>query len=199
MCGRFFVVDETTEAIERLVREVKAGLGAENRNGDVYPTQPAAVIAAGIHGMTADVKRWGFPGFEGSKVLINARAENALDRKSFRESVLRRRIVIPAAGFYEWNVQKEKVTFTAVNGLKEKSRALFMAGFYNCFAGEDRFMILTTEANESVREVHHRMPLILEEEELEPWLYEEKMVEFFLNKQPTILHKEMEYEQQRLF
>ena len=199
MCGRFFVVDETTEAIARLVREVKAGLGAENRTGDVYPTQPAAVIAAGIHGMTAEVKRWGFPGFEGAKVLINARAENVLDRKSFRESVLRRRIVIPAAGFYEWNAQKEKVTFTAVHGPKEKSRTLFMAGFYNCFAGEDRFMILTTEANASVREVHHRMPLILEEEELEPWLYEEKMVEFFLKKKPGILYKEMEYEQQRLF
>ena len=60
-------------------------------------------------------------------------------------------------------------------------------------------MILTTEANASVREVHHRMPLILEEEELEPWLYEEKMVEFFLKKKPGILYKEMEYEQQRLF
>lgn len=199
MCGRFFVVDETTEAIERLVREVKSGLTEVRRSGDIHPTECAAIIAAGESGMVAEIQRWGFPGFEKKKVLINARAETALERKTFRESVLYRRIVIPAAGFYEWNSQREKVTFTSVDASKEKHQPLFMAGFYNCFEGEERFMILTTEANASMREVHHRMPLVLEEEELEEWLFEDKQLERLLQKQPKALYKEMEYEQQRLF
>ena len=115
MCGRFFVVDETKEAIERWFREVKTGLKEEQRTGDIHPTERAAVIFACENGMIADIKRWGFPSFEKKKVLINARTETVLERKMFRESVLSRRIIIPAAGFYEWNSKKEKVTFTARN------------------------------------------------------------------------------------
>lgn len=199
MCGRFFVLDETTEAIERLVREVKDGLKEERRTGDIYPTERAAVISAGENGMIADMKRWGFPGFEKKKVLINARAETVLERKTFRDSVLKRRIIIPAAGFYEWDNQKEKVTFTALDRCDKRNSLLFMAGFYNRFEGEERFIILTTGANESMREVHDRMPLILERDELETWLYEDGKLEEMLRKEPRRLHRETEYEQQRLF
>lgn len=199
MCGRFFVLDETTEAIERLVREVKDGLKEERRTGDIYPTERAAVISVGENGMIADMKRWGFPGFEKKKVLINARAETVLERKTFRDSVLKRRIIIPAAGFYEWDNQKEKVTFTAIDVCDKRNSLLFMAGFYNRFEGEERFIILTTGANESMREVHDRMPLILERDELETWLYEDGKLEEMLHKEPRRLHREIEYEQQRLF
>ena len=199
MCGRFFVLDETTEAIERLVREVKDGLKEERRTGDIYPTERAAVISAGENGMIADMKRWGFSGFEKKKVLINARAETVLERKMFRDSVMHRRIIIPAAGFYEWNPQKEKVTFTAADAVSDRTSLLFMAGFYNRFKGEERFIILTTGANESMRDVHDRMPLILERDELETWLYEDGKLEEMLRKEPRRLHREMEYEQQRLF
>lgn len=199
MCGRFFVLDETAEAIERLVREVKAGLKEERRTGDIHPTERAAVIFAGANGMIADMKRWGFPGFEKQKVLINARAETVLERKMFRDSVMQRRIIIPAAGFYEWNRQKEKVTFTEADVASDRTSLLFMAGFYNRFEGEERFIILTTGANESVRDVHDRMPLILERDELETWLYEDGKLEEMLQKEPGRLHRKMEYEQQRLF
>lgn len=69
--------------------------------------------------MIADVKRWGFFGIAKQKLLINTRAETVLERKMFRDSVLRHRIIIPAAGFYEWNSYKEKVTFTARDAQKE--------------------------------------------------------------------------------
>ena len=199
MCGRFFVVDETTDAIERLVREVKVGLKEEQRTGDIHPTERAAVISVGENGMIADRKRWGFPSFEKKKVLINARTETVLERKMFRESVLSRRIIIPAAGFYEWNSQKEKATFTARDAHGESPSVLYMAGFYKRFEEEDRFVILTTKANGSMRDVHDRMPLILEENEVEEWLYDDNGFEQYLYKVPRALYKEMEYEQQRLF
>ena len=62
-------------------------------------------------GEAAEQMLWGFPRFDGKGLLINARAENALERKTFRESVRHRRCVIPAKGFYEWNRDKEKFSY----------------------------------------------------------------------------------------
>lgn len=61
--------------------------------------------------------------------------------------------MIPAAGFYEWSRQKEKNTFYRKDG-----KPLYLAGFYDRFDKEDRFVILTTVANASMRPVHDRMP-----------------------------------------
>ena len=105
---------------------------------------------------------WGFPRFDGRGLLINARAETAAERRTFRECVLHRRCVIPAKGFWEWNKSKEKFSFE-----RQDSQVMFMAGCYDCFDGQDRFVILTTEANPSVKPVNDRMPLILERNELE--------------------------------
>ena len=69
--------------------------------------------------------------------------------------------MIPAKGFWEWNKSKEKFSFERTD-----SQVLFMAGCYDCIDGQDRFVILTTEANSSVKPVHDRMPLILERNEL---------------------------------
>ena len=114
----------------------------------------------------------------------------------FRESVLRRRVVIPASGFYEWNRQKEKVTFTSA--LTEQP-ILYMAGFYNRYEDTDRFVILTTVANDSIADVHERMPLLLRQQEVEEWLRDEYMLESFLNSTPHGLKRKMEYQQQSLF
>ena len=73
-----------------------------------------------------------------------------------------------------------------------------MAGFYNHINDEDRFVILTTAANDSMKDTHHRMPLTLEPDELEPWLWEDKQLESFLHKVPIPLRMTQEYEQQKL-
>lgn len=73
-----------------------------------------------------------------------------------------------------------------------------MAGFCDRFENEKLFMILTTAANESMRKVHDRMPLILEKEQLEDWFDDRKMEEI-LHQVPVQLKREAEYEQQSLF
>ena len=73
--------------------------------------------------------------------------------------------LIPASGFYEWSRLKEKNTF-----FRYDAALLYMAGFCVWFEDERRFVILTTAANESMRKVHDRMPLILEKEQLADWL-----------------------------
>ena len=81
----------------------------------------------------------------------------------------------------------------------ENKPVLYLAGFYNQFQGEDRFIIITTQANGSVSPVHDRMPLILEEKELQDWVYDDKFLEFALHKTPPLLLRCQEYEQQSLF
>ncbi len=73
-----------------------------------------------------------------------------------------------------------------------------MAGFCDWFENERRFVILTTDANESMRKVHDRMPLILEKEQLEDW-FDDRKLEELLHQIPVLLKRETEYEQQSLF
>lgn len=193
MCGRYYVDDETAREIEKLVRDLDRKLQIE-RTGDVFPAQNATIIKGQEHHLAAEQMRWGFPGFEKGKLLINARAETALERPTFWESVQDRRCIIPARGFYEWNKSKEKFTFE-----RKETPVLFMAGCYNRYEGQERFVILTTDANSSVAPVHNRMPLILEPEELGDWVLDDQATESLLHKTPVLLEQRAEYEQMRLF
>ena len=193
MCGRYYVDDETAREIEKLVRDLDRKLQIE-RTGDVFPAQNATIIKGQEHHLAAEQMRWGFPGFEKGKLLINARAETALERPTFRESVQDRRCIIPARGFYEWNKSKEKFTFE-----RKETPVLFMAGCYNRYESQERFVILTTDANSSVAPVHNRMPLILEPEELKDWVLDDQATESLLHKTPVLLEQRAEYEQMRLF
>ena len=73
-----------------------------------------------------------------------------------------------------------------------------MAGFCDWFENEKRFVILTTTANESMRKVYDRMPLILEKEQLSYW-FDDRRMEEILHQIPVQLKREAEYEQQSLF
>ena len=208
MCGRFYIDEGTAREIEQIIRGVDLRI-QKMRTGDIYPSQSAGILtcnsrqknplsagSAAENSPTLELTEmhWGFPQYQKKGLLINARAETALERKTFRESILHRRCVIPARHFYEWDSEKNKVTF-----FREDRPVLFMAGFYNRFQDEVRFIILTTQANASVSPVHSRMPLILDEGELEDWVYDDIFTEYALHKTPTELLREQEYEQQSLF
>lgn len=192
MCGRYYVEDETAREIEKIVRNLDRKLQIE-RAGDIRPTDSALVLNRKEYQIIPEKMNWGFPGYQGKGLLINARAESVLEKKTFRDSVLHRRCIIPAKGFYEWNGEKEKFCF------EREEPVLFMAGCFKQFQGQNRFVILTTQANSSVASVHERMPLILERQELEDWVLDDRAVEFLLHKIPVALRKQTEYQQISLF
>ena len=140
--------------------------------------------------LTPQVLQWGFPGFDKGKLLINARAESVKDRPTFRGSFEQGRCVLPAAGFYEWDRSKEKVTFTVPD-----RPILYLAGIWRPYGPEKRFVILTREANASMAPVHDRMPLILTREEVAPWVGERAEAERLLVKELPMLKAERPYEQ----
>lgn len=201
MCGRYYVDDNTAKEIEKLARQaddkMKGNISSnEVKIGtkDIYPTELAPILAASGSGLECRWQRWGFPGFRKNQVIFNARCESALEKPMFREAVLHRRAIIPAAGFYEWDRKKQKYTFC-----RESGDILFMAGCYRKYEGGDRFVVFTTRANASMEPVHDRMPLILEQEEAVDWLLEDGVPEELLHKSSPLLERRTEFEQMSIF
>ena len=199
MCSRYYVDDETAREINQIIRlvdeKVKRAEAArlQLRAKDIHPTETAPVLMESDHGLKCVLQRWGFPGFQGKQVIFNARSESAPEKKMFRESVFHRRIVIPAKWFYEWNRNKEKNTF-----YRKDQPVLFMAGIYSRYQDEDRFVILTTKANASMKPVHDRMPLILEKDEISSWIFDKEKTKELLHKEPCLRERRSDFEQMSL-
>ncbi|MGI6679146.1 MAG: SOS response-associated peptidase [Dehalobacterium sp.] len=182
MCGRYAIFDEENQVeMRKILQEIEenfAGTPEQEgmKTGEIFPTNIAPVLLPKEGGGTQAVPlKWGYPRWNGPGVIINARQETAGTKNMFRASLAARRCVIPASGFFEWkDVGKKK---------KDKyflylphQEILYMAGLYNRFKDDktgrmyQAFVILTTEANASMVEIHNRMPVLLEDRDLPLWL-----------------------------
>lgn len=166
MCGRYTLALPEPELVE--VFDVPP-LGFDyHPRWNVAPGQECAVVAEDRKGRRMGLMRWGLvPGWMDdppSGGFVNARAETAWEKPSFREAFRRRRCLVPADGFYEWAREGDRKVprwFHPVGG-----GALALAGIW-----EGRtFAVLTTEANADVAPVHPRMPVILPRERWARWL-----------------------------
>lgn len=196
MCGRYYVDEDTATEIAKIVKNLDNKLRGTSAfmARDIHPGDKAPILFANRNEVDVDVKTWGYPGFEGSKLIFNARSESAFEKNLFRDGLTYRRAVVPATWFYEWNHNKEKNTF-----YMEETPILFMAGIYNRYPEGDRFTILTTQANVSMKPVHDRMPLLLAQDELIPWLLDESQTSKLLSNIPRLLARKTDYEQMSLF
>lgn len=208
MCGRFAVDDTVWSEVERLVGWLDHSMLG---SGDIFPStqilllrrkagmgdnaEEAAGMRAGetespLQGASDDIAlsgsmaRWGYPGYGKGRSLINARAETVQEKPSFRMDFAKRRCVIPAKGFYEWNSQKEKFYFSG------SVPVLYLAGIYSNNPGEECVTILTTQANESVQPVHGRMLLIVPKGKIGRWIGETDWAIKFLRVKPPVLKRE---------
>ncbi|BCJ94669.1 DUF159 family protein [Anaerocolumna cellulosilytica] len=185
MCGRYYVDDETSREIRKILDYLDEKFQRKTvKTGEIFPSDTVPILSASHKKIEPDISAWGFPGFNNKGVLINARAETVMEKKMFRDSVLNRRCVIPANGFYEWDRSKNKYFFH-----RHESDILYMAGIYNCYRNEPRFVILTTNANSSIEEIHSRMPLILEPDEIDTWILDTTRTSQILAKIPPQLSK----------
>jgi putative SOS response-associated peptidase YedK len=101
---------------------------------------------------------------------INARAETLAEKPSFREAFAERRCLVLADGFYDW---KETPTGKQPYRIEREGREpMALAGLWEPAANADTatFTVVTTEPNEVVEPIHHRMPVVLEPDEEERWL-----------------------------
>ncbi len=180
MCGRFtLTVDEFLLLVERF--GIKGDFPSEYQPSyNIAPTQKILVVLSGEEGKKARYFRWGLiPSWakdpKKTKILINARSETVSEKPSFRSAFKKRRCLIPADGFYEW--KKEGNKKTPFRFIQPGAGVFAFAGIWEEWRGEgDELLqtvsILTKDANESVRAVHNRMPVILNPPEEEIWLQE---------------------------
>lgn len=193
MCGRYNLTDEQSLEIQKILERLDQKYKTSNiKTGEIFPTNLVPVLVAEKEQIEPIPCAWGFPNFKNKGVIINARSETAFEKKTFRDSLINRRCIIPANGFYEWNKSKEKIYFT-----QPDQKIIYMAGIYNVFKNESRFVILTTNANQSIVDVHDRMPLILHKKQLQSWLFENGQTQTMLSQVPTILERKSDYEQTR--
>jgi putative SOS response-associated peptidase YedK len=148
---------------------------------NVAPTQEIGVIGAKEAGGLGFTRmRWGLiPSWAkdasaGAK-MINARADTIAEKPAFREAFRKRRCVIPVSGFFEW--QGSGAAKTPWHITSAKDEPLSLAGLWERWRdGEGQWMrtatIITTDANEALRPLHHRMPVILARADVETWLAE---------------------------
>ena len=170
MCGRYemFISPENREMnrIIKLIREKYPN--SENiKTGEIFPTNATPVIASLNAEIAPELFIWGFPNFRNKGVIINARSETAAEKPTFKSSLLQRRCVIPSTGFYEWKKDSTKQKFR-FNMPDEEN--LYMAGIWNEYNGERRYVILTTAANKSMESIHNRMPIVLAKNKVEDWI-----------------------------
>ena len=204
MCGRFNVEFDESKEIEHIIRRVNDKIYRQELSndrtpkvGEVFPTNVAAILVGEEGKLEPTSSIWGFKNFKSSGVLINARSETAIEKKTFRESLLSRRCIIPSTGFYEWDQNKKKYLIQ-----NEDCKELYMAGLYNYYNEEHRFVILTTAANTSMEKIHHRMPVLLKKDQMEDWIFESNFTnELFHTIPPEVILKPIEkkFEQMSLF
>lgn len=183
MCGRYAITTPAS-ALERLFGPLGRLLNLP-AHYNAAPTQPLPVIRRDRKGdREMALARWGLipswsKGPDARFSMINARADTVANKPAYRGAFRHRRCLVPADGFFEWQAKgkqpKQPWYFTAVD-----DQPFAFAGLWEDWLGADgseidSFAIIVTEANDLVRPVHDRMPVILSAGDYATWLGEDEV------------------------
>lgn len=159
MCGRYSFEANKKELIERY--QLKESAYDYEEKEEIYPTNVSPII---LPDAQLVLLTWGFSPSFAKRPLINARGETVLEKPTFSKAFKTKRCLVPATSFFEWEKMdghKEK------REISVKNQFIFsMAGICDTFLdknGKEALMysIITTEANEQMKSIHDRMPVIL--------------------------------------
>jgi putative SOS response-associated peptidase YedK len=180
MCGRF-VQRYTWDDIQDLYELPDGPARNLQTHYNVAPTDPVEVVRpAAAGGVELVSMRWGLVPWWRKKPLkqlpasFNARAETVADKPMFRDAFARHRCVIPASGYYEWLKRsdgRQPYFISAADG-----GVLSFAGLWdrwkNPETGEPVISctIIVTDANALTHSIHDRMPVVLDNVDIRPWL-----------------------------
>ncbi|MCC5894326.1 MAG: SOS response-associated peptidase [Alkalibacterium sp.] len=169
MCGRYGLTVSEEELIKRYQLDYDDFSSNDydyEERSEIFPTTENIVL---LPNQKLYPVKWGFtPGFA-KRPLINARSENILEKKTFKEPFAKKRCIVPASYFFEWQKvegqqKKDKKIITV------KQLPIFsMAGVCERYTDDDgqsilTYAILTTDANDQMKPIHDRMPVILDPE-----------------------------------
>src|SRR3982074_423754 len=175
MCGRFVITSPPAA-----LRQMFGYLGQSNfpPRYNVSPTQPIPVVIIENGTRHFGLMRWGLlPAWlmdaSGFSLLINARAETITEKPAFKNAIKRRRCLIPADGYYEWQAfgQRKRPHFIH----RRDGGPIGLAGLAETWIGPngeelDTVAIVTAPASTELAVLHHRMPVTIAPGDFERWL-----------------------------
>ncbi|WP_269538187.1 SOS response-associated peptidase [Cerasicoccus fimbriatus] len=177
MCGRYTLTNVEAKLTKMLRLQQLAGLKARY---NIAPTQPIAAVRANEQSGEREwaIFSWGLVPFWAKEPsiahkMLNARAETAAGKPAFRGPMRHHRCLIPADGFYEWKGragQKQPFYFR-----RRDHEPFCFAGLFDHWGSPDgseieSATILTTSANDFMKPVHHRMPVIIQPKDYDRWM-----------------------------
>ena len=175
MCGRY-TLTASPEALRALLRYIEQPNFPPRYN--IAPTQPIPIVRLVEGKRQFALVRWGLlPSWvkdpKTFSLLINARGESAADKPAFRAAMKRRRCLIPADGFYEWQATGDRKRPFYVHA--KSGEPLVFAGLWETWTGPngeelDIAAIVTTRANTTLSVLYERMPVIVPPEAFDLWL-----------------------------
>ena len=140
--------------------------------GEVRPTDIVPIIAPDKAG-----KRKVFPmkwGYSGKSLILNARVETAAEKPTFKDDWIRHRCIIPASWYFEWEHLRgnDGKTHTGDKYMIQtaESPMTWLCGLYRIEDSLPVFVVITREADESIRFIHDRMPLIMPKRAVDDWI-----------------------------
>ncbi|MBE7066367.1 MAG: SOS response-associated peptidase [Ruminococcaceae bacterium] len=180
MCGQYVTQEDDSAEMRAMYQAVrKAYPDIDIRSGDIYPRYTVPLISRGqwTDTLLLGTAVWGFESKYSSEPIINARIETVRNKPTFRDCFIGGRCLVPANGFYEWSPDKKKHLFPSTGGA-----LLFMAGVCMKTAGGVRFVILTQAADNTVIEVHSRMPVLVSISNMRRWIWDNEYAQDFVKK-----------------
>jgi putative SOS response-associated peptidase YedK len=175
MCGRF-VITSPPEALRRIFGYLEQPNFPPRHN--IAPTQPVPVVMLENGVRHFHLMRWGLiPSWVKDPrkftLLINARSETVLEKPAFKNAIRRRRCLIPADGYYEWQVvDGSKRPFFIYRRDRQPLGFAALAETWMGPNGEelDTVAIVTTAASAELSVLHHRVPVAIDEVDFARWL-----------------------------
>ena len=177
MCGRKTLTKDVESIIQEMGIESWRDSGSYQLSYNISPSQSSPVMIDDM-GRHVKMMKWGLiPNWAtdasiGSK-LINARAETLLEKPSFKNLISNQRCIVFSDGYFEWKRSNSRaIPYYVYN---PNNKILPMAGLWDFWknnSGENIFSytIITTQANSNLKDIHHRMPVILDLKQIDPWL-----------------------------
>lgn len=162
MCGRYLFKQNDDEELNNWIQQLNLENPSELSLREIFPSQKTIVLTAPD---SPAIMRWGLRKWDDKGLIINARSESVNDSPFFKEHLAKRRCLIKAEAFFEWNKDKQK---NIVQGPQQK--AFYMAGLYDDSTEVPTFAILTDEADGDFRKLHNRIPLFIPEAYLQRYI-----------------------------
>lgn len=172
MCGRYFFKVKIEDLIDRYGLYLDKDISLENQ-GEIFPTQTAAVIIRNNNKNRLEQFKWGFTPSFTNRPIINSRSETIASKKMFKKSFYNKRCIIPANSFFEWKKSDSRKIKYRI--FLENEPIFSLAAIYDSFKDNNGnkvncFSILTTEPNNTISAIHNRMPVIIRKSDEKNWL-----------------------------